>query len=110
MEGNGNQQSGEHLIHCTSRLYTYCIFLCQDHTHVHVLYIHEYCVLKLTDTSKRGRRNRGATGARAPLNFPAGSIKLTKLVELNSGCTNHNAFKCEFRFAEFGKLQYFTDC
>ena len=32
----------------------------------------------------QGRRNRGATGARAPLNFPVGGLKLTKLVRLDT--------------------------
>jgi len=33
----------------------------------------------------------GGTGARAPLNFSAGSIQLIKFVEMDSGCTNDYA-------------------
>ena len=42
----------------------------------------------------------GPQGPGPPLNFPAGSTKLTKLVGLDSRCNNHNAF--EHKFNPFG--------
>lgn len=55
----------------------------------------KYAIMLPTAHSIQGRRNRGATGTRAPFIFRRyrPSIKLTMT----------NAFECEFGFVQFGQ-------